>query len=63
MTKAERLQLKEAIRLIHSAESNGGNYDKGMRILCGLAGYKVAPLPEGRAVPLWEILSKSKSSP
>lgn len=38
MTKREREQIKKAIRYIHSDEGSGGDYHKGMDILCRLAG-------------------------
>lgn len=34
------VKVKEAIRLIHSDESEGGDYTSGMALLCEIAGYR-----------------------
>lgn len=58
MTPEEQKRIREAIRYIHADEEEGGSYDKGMRILCELAGIELAPHPFMIAISLESLLKE-----
>jgi hypothetical protein len=58
MTKTERNKIKDAIWFLTAAEVDGGDFNKGMDMLCEVAGLPYTKLTEGKAVSLFGILAK-----
>jgi hypothetical protein len=63
MTKRERIKLTEAIRLIHANEEDGGDYHKGMSILCELAGLRFpsGEVEDVRTMSIYEAMAPKET--
>lgn len=61
MTKRERSELQECVRLIWQDEETGG-WEDGMRRLAKLAGIRIPALEvTGTAISVWELLKREPS--
>lgn len=52
-------QLREAISLLHPSNNSEGNHERGMEILCGLAGVKFKRV-EVRPITIYAAMRKDK---
>lgn len=53
--------IGKAIRLIHSDEAEGGNYDQGMRLLCQLIGRDDGWPTDVRTVTIQEVARRANT--
>lgn len=61
MTKAERAKIKEAIWFLTAAENEGGDYNKGLDILCEVAGLPYTKLGEGKVISIFGLLARKSN--